>query len=334
MTESSIIGSWKKKQFKPVYWLEGEEDYFIDRVMHFAEHELLSEAEVGFNLTVFYGRDADWTAVVNACMRYPMFAERQVVLLKEAQHMKEIDKLEHYITHPLTTTVFVIAFKEKKLDGRTSLSKVLKKAAEVMTTKKMPDGQLASWSEELVVSKGFSIAPKALNLLVDHIGNELSRINSEIDKLTLNLNGRKTITEDDIETYVGISKEYNAFELQAAVSRRDLSKAIRIVQYFESNPKAAPIQLILPTLYNMFSRAYAICGLPSQDERTVSNAMGLAPYLLKDAIVTARNYGFEGVKNAILLLYQFNLRNVGINEAGASSGELLKEMLFKMMTGN
>jgi DNA polymerase-3 subunit delta len=161
MTEATIIGSWKKKQFKPVYWLEGEEDYFIDRVMHYAEHELLSEAEAGFNLSVFYGKDADWTAVVNACMRYPMFAERQVVLLKEAQQMKDIDKLEHYITHPLGTTVFVVAYKEKKLDGRSSLSKVLKKAAEVMTTKKLPDTQLAAWSEELVVSEGVEFAGRS-----------------------------------------------------------------------------------------------------------------------------------------------------------------------------
>ena len=282
MSAEKIIGEWKKKQFKPVYWLEGEEDFFIDKVVHYAEHNILSEAEAGFNLIVFYGKDADWAQVFNACRRYPMFAERQVVILKEAQQMRDIDKLEPYIENPLPSTVFVVSYKEKKVDGRSKLAKLLKTKGEMLTTKKMYDNQLPEWTVDLVESKGYSISQKAVLLLVDHIGNDLSRIDNEIEKMLVNLGGRKNITEDDIEKYVGISKEYNAFELQAAMASRDLAKAIRIVQYFEANPKAAPIQLILPTLYNLFSKTYMIFGQNSKDEKTVALNIGVNAWFVKD----------------------------------------------------
>ena len=162
MSVEKIISDWKKKLFKPVYWLEGEEDYFIDKIVHYAEHNILTESEAGFNLTVFYGRDADWTQVINACKRYPMFAERQVVLLKEAQHMRDIDKLESYISQPLISTIFVVSYKEKKVDGRTQLAKLLKTKAELFTTKKMYDNALPECTNELLKSKGYTISQKAV----------------------------------------------------------------------------------------------------------------------------------------------------------------------------
>ena len=220
MSVEKILNDWKKKHFKTIYWLEGEEDYYIDQVMNYAEHQILTESEAGFNLAVFYGKDANWADVVNACMRYPMFAERQVVLLKEAQQMKEIDKLEPYIENPLSSTVFVVSYKEKKVDGRSRLAKLLKEKGELLTTKKMYEKDLPGWTSELVESKGYSINNKALMLVVEHVGNDLSRINNEIEKLTVNLGSRKSITEEDIETYIGVSKEYNAFELQDALAKK------------------------------------------------------------------------------------------------------------------
>ena len=199
-----------------------------------------------FNLTVFYGKEANWADVVNACCRYPMFAERQVVLLKEGQQMRDIEKLESYIEKPLSSTVFVVSYKEKKVDGRSKFAKMLKEKGEMLSTKKMYENQLPEWTSELVQSKGYTYFTESAVLLVDHIGNDLSRINNEIDKILVNLGQRKNITEDDIEIYVGISKEYNPFELQDALAKKDLAKAIRIIQYFEANPKAGPIQLILP----------------------------------------------------------------------------------------
>jgi DNA polymerase III subunit delta len=331
MAAEKIIADWKKKQFKPVYWLEGEEDYYIDVVVDYAEHHILNESEAGFNLTVFYGKDAEWASVVNACRRYPMFAERQVVVLKEAQQMKDIDKLEAYVESPLDSTVFVVGYKEKTLDGRTALAKLLKKSAVVFTSKKIYDSKLPEWTSELVASRGYKIAQKALMLLVEHIGNDLSRIANEVDKLLLNLGGEKLITEDDIEKYVGVSKEYNVFELQDALGKKDLSKAIKIINYFEGNPKAAPIQMVLPALYNYFSKAYMLFALQGKDDKSIAAAMGINPYFLNDYKLIARNYSFGGVEQALLLLHEYNLRSIGVGSVGTADASLLKEMAVKMM---
>ncbi len=332
MSAEKIIGEWKKKQFKPVYWLEGEEDYYIDVVMNYAEHKILPESEAGFNLTVFYGKDADWAAVVNACRRYPMFAERQVVLLKEAQQMRDIDKLEAYVDAPLTSTLFVVSYKEKTLDGRTAMAKLLKKKAEVFTSKKIYDSKLPDWTTDLVQSRGYSISQKAVMLLVEHIGNDLSRIANEVDKVLVNLGGEKLITEDDIENYVGVSKEYNVFELQDALGKKDLPKAMKIIRYFEGNPKAAPIQMVLPALYNYFSKACMLCAMQGKDEKTAAAAIGVNPYFIKDYYTIVRNYSYSGVEQALLLLHEYNLRGVGVGDVGTSDASLLKEMVVKMLS--
>src|SRR5947209_13368786 len=183
MTLDKIINDLKKHVYQPGYWLEGEEEYFIDQVIHYAEHKILTETEAGFNLTILYGRDTNWAEVMNACRKYPMFSDRQVVILKEAQSMKDIDKLDAYVDKPLPSTLFFVAYKNKKVDGRTRLAKLLKEKALVLTTKKLYDSELPDWTNELVISKGFTITNKALFLLIDHIGNDLNRLNNEIDKL-------------------------------------------------------------------------------------------------------------------------------------------------------
>lgn len=331
MSAEKIMEDWNRKLFKPLYWLEGEEEYFIDMLVDFAEHSILQPEEVSFNLTVFYGKDALWNDVINACMRYPVLAERQVVILKEAQQMKDITRLESYIERPLSSTIFVVAYKEKKVDGRSKLARMLKEKGELLTTKKLYDNQLPEWSSDLVRAKGYSIQQKALLLLVDHIGNDLSRIDNEINKLLVNLTGRKTITEDDVERYVGVSKEYNPFELQNALAKKDMVKAIRIVNYFEANPKAAPIQLVLPALYNLFSKTYMIFGQHNNDERAIAQNIGVNPFFVKDYLATAKNYGYEGVENALLLLHHYNLRSVGVADAGTSDADLMKELVAKIM---
>jgi DNA polymerase-3 subunit delta len=333
MSAEKIIADWKKGNFKPVYWLEGEEPYYIDKIVEYAERNIISESEASFNLTIFYGRDADWAAVINACRRYPMFAERQVVLLKEAQHMKDIDKLEGYVDNPLTSTVFVVSYKDKKVDARTKFAKLLKQKGEVLTTKKLYDNQLPQWASEMVERHGLSINQKALALLVDHIGNDLNRIQNEIEKLAVNLAGRKSITEDDIEKYIGVSKEFNVFELQDALGKKNLPKAIRIIQYFQSNPKAAPIQLILPSLYGFFSKVYMVFGAGTNDEKLIASAVGVNPYFVKDYLAAAKNYGEKGVERTLLLLHQYNLRSIGVHDAGTEDADLMKELVVKMMAG-
>src|SRR5258708_11564117 len=211
--------------------------------------------------------------------------------------MGDIEKLEVYIEKPLSSTIFVVAYKEKKVDGRSKLAKLLKEKAEMYTTKKLYDNQLPDWAGELIRTKGYEIAQKALLLLVDHIGNDLSRINNEIEKLLVNLSGRENITEDDIERYVGVSKEYNVFELQDAFAKKDRVKAIRIIQYFESNPKAAPIHLILPSIYNFFSKAYMIFGQPARADQCAAAPLGGNPFFLKDYLSAVKIYNYEGIAN-------------------------------------
>lgn len=325
------MGDWKKGRFLPVYWIEGDEPYFIDKVIDHAEHRILTEQEAGFNLSVFYGKDAEWADVVNACRRYPMFAERQVVILKEAQQMKDIDKLEGYIEQPLTSTVFVVGYKDKKVDKRTRLYKSLTKHGEILTTKKIGERNLPAWTEDFLKGKGFTIGQKALLLMIEHIGNDLSRITNEIEKMEVNLKGRSNITEDDIEQFIGVSKDHNVFELQAALGQKDLPKAIRILNYFGANPKAAPIQQVLPLLYAFFSKVYMLFGIDARDENAVAATLGVPPYFVKDYLTVARKYGLQGVEQALMLLHHYNLKSVGVGDAGTSDADLMKEMAVKMM---
>ena len=331
MSVEKILSDWKKNVFKPFYWLEGEEEFYIDVIVDYAEHKILSETDASFNLSVFYGKDANWTEVVNACSRYPMFAERQVVILKEAQQMKEIDKLENYITNPLASTVLVVSYKGKSIDGRSKLARLLKQHGEVLTAKKLYDNQLPGWADDHIRSKGYSITPRALTLLVDHIGNDLNRIANEFEKVTMNLLDRKDITEDDIEKFVGISKEYNVFELQQALSNKDLAKAITIIQYFEGNPKAAPIQMLLPALYNHFSRILTVFQMTDKTEKALKPMFYNNPYAARQALETVLNYSYTGVEQTLLLLHEYNLKSLGVNNVGISDASLMKELAVKII---
>ena len=278
--------------------------------------------------TVIIGYDH---RVVNACMRYPMFAERQVVLLKEAQHMKDVEKLEHYITKPLASTVFVVSYKDKKVDGRTAFAKILKTKTELFTTKKLYDNQLPEWVSQMVEQHGFAINQKANALLVDHIGNDLSRLRNEVEKLSINIKGRKNITEEDIETFIGVSKEFNVFELQDAIAQKNMAKAIRIIQYFASNPKAGPIQQILPTLYGYFSKIYSVLGMDNKSEQTLFGVFKNS-FAAKTAMQAINNYSYHGIEKIILLLHHYNLKSIGINDTGTEDADLMKELVVKIMS--
>jgi len=332
MSVESILTDWKRKSFKPIYWLEGEEEYFIDKAINYAEHNILNEQEAAFNLSIFYGKDTNLTALINTCRRYPMAAERQVIILKEAQQMKDIEKLETYVENPLITTVLIVSYKDKKLDARKKFAKMIKDKGVLVTTKKMYDNQLPEWTQELLQSKGLTISQKGLALLVDHIGNDLTRIENEIDKMCVNLGSRKTITEDDIEQYIGISKDFNVFELQSALAEKDISRSIRIIQYFEANPKAAPIQLILPSLYSFFSKVFMIFGANNIDEKGIAAAIGVNPYFMRDYLKAAKLYTYQGVERALLLLHNYNLKSIGVGDIGTEDASLLKEMMIKMVS--
>ena len=331
MSAEQILNEWSRKTYKPVYWLEGEEPYYIDKLTQFAEHHILPADQSSFNLSVFYGRDAKVDEVINACKRYPMFHEIQVVVLKEAQQMRDLDKLETYISNPLGSTIFVVAHKEKKVDGRSKLSKILKNKAEVLSTKKLYDNELPEWVSSMIKTKSLDIQSKALHMLVGHIGNDLQRIENEVDKLSINLQGRKQITEDDIENFIGISKEFNIFELQAAIVNRDLPVALNIINYFSSNPKAAPIQLVLPTLFSFFSKLYIASSIGSKDEYSLSAALGVKGFFVKQYIQAMQRYNYTDIEKVLILLQHYNLMSIGIGRVNLDDASMLKEMVAKIV---
>ena len=335
MTFEALLKDLKKGKIKPVYLLQGEEDYFIDQACHFFEHELLPEAERDFNLSVYYGKDADPAEVMNACRRYPMFSEKQVVILKEAQSMRKPDlaRFESYLGDVMDTTVFVVTYKNGKIDGRLKLNQLFKKKGEVLTVKRIYDNQLPGWINSYVKAQGYTITEKACVLLASHIGTDLSVQTNELGKIFINLPQGERIDETVVEKYVGISREYNVFEFQNALGARDVPRLMRMLRYFEGNPKAAPMQLLLPVVYNFFSKTELLLRMPGKARGELASAMGVNPYFLNDYQQTARAYQLAGVERVLLLLYEYNLRLIGIHDGGTSQIDLLKELVGRILRG-
>ena len=331
MSIEKIIQSWEKKNFGSIYLLHGEEDYFIDQIVHFAEHKILSESESSFNLSIFYGKDADWTDVVGACKRYPMFAEKQIVILKEAQMMRSLETFESYLENPSKSTIFIIAYKGKTLDKRLRVYKQIQKNGVIFESNKVKEYELNAWISNFITAKGLKTSSKCITLLAEHIGNELSRIDNEITKLRINLKDKIEIEEADIEKFVGISKEYNVFELQIAICQKNLSKAIQIINYFEDSPKENPIQKILPALYSFFGKVHGVYGMNNTDANSLKPLFYNNPSAVNNAHQTMKNYGFSGVEKIILLLNHYNLKSLGVGDSGTEGALLMKEMVVKMM---
>jgi DNA polymerase-3 subunit delta len=331
MSIEKIIQSWEKKNFESIYLLHGEEDYYIDQIVHFAEHKILSESESSFNLSIFYGKDADWTTVISACKRYPMFAERQVVILKEAQMMRSLEFFESYIENPLKSTILIIAYKGKTVDKRLRVLKQIQKNGVIFESNKLKEYELNAWISNFIASKGLKTSSKCITLLAEHIGNELSRIDKEITKLRINLKDKNEIEEADIEKFVGISKEYNAFELQVAICQKNLSKAMQIINYFEDSPKENPIHKIIPALYSFFGKVHGAYGMNSTDSNSLKPLFYHNTSAVNNAQQTMKNYGFTGVEKIILLLNHYNLKSLGVGDSGTEGALLMKEMVVKMM---
>ncbi len=331
ISTDKIITDWKKKTYSPIYWLEGEEDFYIDELTDFAEENILSEEEKSFNLTIFYGKDADWRDVINACRRYPMFAERQLIILKEAQQMKDLEQLSAYLNAPLASTILIVAHKQKTIDKRKTFYKTVQGKTIHFIANKMTEEQLPAWIKTQVEAKGYTIKPKSVALLQEHIGNDLSRISNELEKIIVNLDNKKTIDENDIESFIGISKEYNVFELQDAVASRDMFKAIKIINYFEGNPKAGPIHYIIPTLYAMLSKTYAAFGMKDKSDNALKPLFYYNASSLQQGKQMMKNYGQTGIENMLLLIHLYNLKSIGIGATGYSDAALLKELVVKIM---
>lgn len=329
-----IIKELKAGKYRPVYFLHGAEAYFIDAVADYIEAHALSEAERGFNQTILYGKDTDHLTVVDAARRYPMMAERQVVILKEAQEMRSLKDLIGYVEKPSETTVLVIAHKHKKFNTNTKFGKALKKHAVILDAKKLYDNQVPDWIVQYLKDKKLKITSRAAALLGEYLGTNLSNIANELDKLALNLEQGTEVTVEHIEDNIGISKEYNVFELQKALGMRDVQKANRIIGYFAANPKKNPMPVVLASLYSYFSKVYMLNFLRKTPEKELLSTIGLrSPYFLREYRMTQRNYPLPKTQQVIAYLREYDLKSkgVGYQSTGKPEGELLRELTWKIL---
>ncbi|MBW3129769.1 DNA polymerase III subunit delta [Hymenobacter sp. NBH84] len=335
-----LLAQLRQRQFQPVYVLQGEEPYYIDHVADIIEQTALAEHERGFNQVILYGKDTDVAGILNQARRFPMMAERSVVIVKEAQAVADLESekawpfLEAYLKNPLASTVLVLCYKHKTLDSRKKLGKLLAakdtKAA-VLTSNRLYDNQVPAWLTAYVRSKGQQIAPQATAMLAEYIGTDLSRLINEVDKMMLNLPAGQPIDEDLVQKMVGISKEYNIFELQSALIRRDVLKANRILLYFEANPKASPLIPNLTLLFNYFSRLLALHQLPNPTDADWTRLGLKSTFARKDYQTGLKVFTPERTRAIIHLIRRADGQSKGIDSGSMSDGEILRELVWLIL---
>lgn len=323
----------KKGNLKPIYFLMGEEPYYIDKISDFIEDTVLDEAEKGFNQMVLYGRDVTIDDIVSNAKRFPMMAERQVVIVKEAQDLsRTIEKLVKYAANPQPTTVLVFNYKYKKLDKRKALYKAIKKIGVVYESKKLYDNQVPDWIRKVLKGQGYDISPKAAQMLVEFLGTDLSKVNNELNKLKIVLPKGTQITPEHIEENIGISKDFNNFELRKAVGAKDILKAHRIAKYFADNPKDNPMVVTVSLLFSFFSQLLHLHGMSDKNPRSVASALKVNPYFVNEYLTAARNYPMKKVSSVIGLLREFDVKGKGVGANATPQGDLLKELLVRILS--
>ena len=329
---NSIVNDIKTGNVKPIYFLMGEEAYYIDRISDFIESNVLDEAEKGFNQVVMYGRDVTIEEIVSSAKRYPMMAEKQVIIVKEAQDLsRTIEKLVSYAENPQPTTVLVINYKYKKLDKRKKLYKAIDKSGVLFESKKLYDNQVSDWIRRVLSGRNYKIEPKAALMLVEFLGTDLSKINNELEKLITILPKDSIISPSHIEENIGISKDFNNFELRKAVGEKQVVKANRIINYFAENPKSNPIVMTISLLNSFFTQLLQYHGLQSKDKMSVAKALGVNPYFVSDYATAAKNYPMRKVSQIIGLLREADVKSKGVGANGMPQADILKELLFKIM---
>ncbi len=309
----------------------GEEPYYIDKISDYIEDNVLEEAEKGFNQMVLYGRDINVEDIVSNAKRFPMMAERQVVIVKEAQDLaRQIEKLAAYADNPQPSTVLVLNYKYKKIDKRKALYKSIKKTGVVYESKKLYENQVADWIRRVLSGQNYSITPKAAQMLVEFLGTDLSKISNELDKLKIILPKGTEITAEQIELNIGISKDYNNFELRKAIGERNTLKAFQIVNYFADNPKDNPMVVTVSLLFSFFSQLLQLHGLSDKNPRNVASALKINPYFVNEYISAARNYPMRKVSAIVETLRDFDVKGKGVGANAIPQGDLLKELLVKI----
>ena len=333
LTYEDVMKELKSGRFKPVYYFMGEESYYIDLLSDYIAHHILTETEQEFNLTVLYGADVDMASVITAAKRYPMMAEHQVIIVKEAQALRGLDELSYYLQRPLLSTILVFCHKHGTLDRRKKVAAEIEKIGTLFESKKIKESQLPSFITNYLKRKGADVEPKAASMLSDFVGTDLSRLTGELDKLILTLaSGATRITPEQVERHIGISKDFNNFELRSALVEKDILKANRIIQYFEENPKSNPIQMTLSLLFSFFSNLMLAYYAPEKSENGIAGFLGLrSPWQAREYMSAMRRY--SGVKTMQIIgeIRYTDARSKGVGNSSLSDGDLLRELIFKIL---
>lgn len=332
MEFGSILTDLKKGMYYPIYLLQGEEPYFIDVITDFIEKNVLTEAEKGFNQTVFYGKDSDAVNIAESSMRFPMMAQKQVIVVKEAQSLNKIELLAPYAEKPLESTILVLAHKYKTLDGRGKLIKAIKKNGVVFNSKRLYENQVPAWIDAYLKNHGYTITPQAAQMLVAFLGTELGKIANELGKLVIAVKDSTRITPEHIEKNIGVSKDFNLLELQTALGNKDVLKANKIIQYFGANQTLNPIQKTVSGLYFYFSKLFTYHFLKDKSERNVAAELKVHPFFVREYITAAKRYSPTKLYEIMGILREYDMKSKGMNVSTlVDNAELQKEMIYKIL---
>ena len=332
VTYDQILSSLKRKEYKPVYMLMGDEAFYIDRISDFIEENVLSEDEKAFNQTILYGKDSSLSEIIMAAKRYPMMSQYQVIIVKEAQHIKNFDDLQFYLQNPLTSTLLVFCHKYGKLDGRKKSTQEIEKKGLLFESKKLFDNQVSGWIESYVKSMNVAIDAKASTMLAEYLGNDLTRIVHEVEKLLITKpKEQNSITPELIERNIGISKDYNNFELVNALTRKEILKSNRIVEYFGKNSKNNPLIVTITVLFNFFSNLLLYHSLKDKSQMNVANELKINPYFVKDFQQAATRYNSAKVIQIISDIRKTDVQSKGFGNSSISDYDLLKELVFRIL---
>lgn len=331
-TYEDIISDLKKRIFKPVYFLAGEEPYYIDLITEYIEEKVLPEAEKAFNQIIIYGDDTNIPSIIDTARRFPMMASHQVIIIKEAQSLKKLEDLVIYLEKPLHSTILVFSYKYKTLDKRTKLYKTLETHGVYFESARIRDYLIPGWIERYLMTKGIKTEPNASAMLTEYLGTDLHKIVNELDKLIITLPGGKPlITTTLIEKNIGISKDYNNFELQKAIGEKDILKSNMIVHYFANNPKENPITLTISSLFGYFSKLLTYHYTTDKSKNNVAAVLKVNPFFVKDYESSAGKYNVSKTVRIISLLRTYDMRSKGFGDPGTEPGDLMKELVYKIL---
>lgn len=332
-TYEGILKELRTKQYRPVYYLMGDESYYIDKIAEYIIDNVLTETEKEFNQTIFYGADVDAATIINAAKRYPMMSEYQLIVVKEAQAVEKMEELVYYLQKPLKSTILVLCHKHGSLDRRKKLAAEIEKVGILYESKKLKETQLPAFIAAYIKQKGFDIDQKATAMLAEFVGTDLSRLVGEMEKLIITSSKNSTkITPEQIEKNIGISKDYNNFELRSALVEKDILKANKIVKYFEENPKTNPIQMTLSLLFNFYSNLMMAYYAPEKSEQGIATFLGLkSPWQAREYMAAMHKY--SGVKTMQIIneIRTTDAKSKGVENASLSDGDLLRELVFKIL---